>query len=83
MEWIREWDRAVRERDVAVVYDAGFYERAQARARDLEAHGAFHAWAVDLASAGLADGEDLTDGFVSGRDAAELRRLIKRCGGES
>jgi hypothetical protein len=41
--------------------------------------GADRAWAVDLAAAGLDDGEDLTGWFVKyGRSAADLRRLLNR-----
>lgn len=79
-----EWDWAIQGRTVAVAYDAGKFSEAQARARDLLQRGATRAWAVDLAAAGLGDGEDLTDWFVRyGRGAPELRGLINRRGGAS
>ena len=75
--WSPEWNRHVRGRQVAVVYDAGAFslEIAERRAREFVAAGACEAWAVEL---GLEKGEDATDWFVNyGRSADDLRRLIR------
>lgn len=77
--WKPPWDVRVKGRRVAVAYDAGSFDLAEKQATDLRAAGAEEAWAVDLASAGLRDGEDLTNWFVTyGRSSAELLTLIRR-----
>jgi hypothetical protein len=65
--------------DVAVIYDVGANTRRTVER--LRAAGAGQVSVVDLATAGLEDGEDMTDWFVSyGRTAADLRRLIRHAG---
>lgn len=79
--WASAWDRYLPGRRVAVVYDAGAGSLGAAaeRATKLREAGAEDAWAVALGSAGLRDGEDLTDWFVGhNRTAAELKALIRR-----
>jgi hypothetical protein len=66
-------------RRVAVVYDVGEEEAAAKTVEHLRHAGAREAWTVDLARAGLEDGEDLTDWFRTyGRTAGELRELVDR-----
>lgn len=78
--WKPEWDRYVVGRRVAIIYDAGSIEKARRRARELRDAGASDAWAIDLARAGLGEGEDVTDWLVKyGRSRDDLAELI---GGE-
>lgn len=77
--WDQSWNRVVVGCRVAVIYDAGEASLAKARklAEAFRAAGAETAWAVDLGAAGLDDGEDVTDWFVTyGRSREDLRRLI-------
>lgn len=79
--WASAWDRYLPGRRVAVVYDAGAgsLRAAAQRAAKLREAGAEDAWAVALGSAGLHDGEDLTDWFVHhNKTAADLKALIRR-----
>jgi hypothetical protein len=79
--WNVEWDERVVGRRVAVIYDAGSNSLRLARRTvdRLREAGAAAAWAVDLRRAGLTQGEDLTDWFVTyGRSADRLVRLIAR-----
>ncbi len=79
--WAAAWDRYLLGHRVAVVYDAGAgsLRAAAERAAKLREAGAEDAWAVALGSAGLQDGEDLTDWFVHhNKTAAELKGLIRR-----
>jgi hypothetical protein len=78
--WSSSWDRHIRRRRVVVLYDAGeqSFQLACDRARKLVAAGAMDAWAIDLRQAGLADGEDLTDWFLTYNFSVEkLIRLIR------
>ncbi|MDX6699594.1 MAG: hypothetical protein QOE65_2991 [Solirubrobacteraceae bacterium] len=78
-KWLDRWDRRVRRRRLAVVYDAG--ERAEAiaasRAEAL-CRAEVDAWPVQLSRAGLKPKEDVTDWFVRyGRSAEALKSLIR------
>lgn len=78
--WASAWDGYLPGRRVAVVYDAGAgsLRAAAQRAAKLREAGAEDAWAVALGSAGLHDGEDLTDWFVHhNKTAADLKALIR------
>lgn len=68
-----EWSAWFIGRHVAVLYDAGSYALAAERAVCLRREGARRAWPVDLP---LTKGEDVTDWFLAGQTAAELRDLI-------
>jgi hypothetical protein len=83
MGWLGNgaWDWAIRDRAVAIVYDAGrpAYLKAKAQAANLLRRGASDTWVVNLAAAGLKPNDDVSDWFVKyGRSAADLRRLIRR-----
>ena len=78
--WSPSWDRHIHRHRVAVTYDAGeqSFQLACDRARKLIAAGAMDAWAVDLREAGLTDGQDLTDWFLTYNFSVEkLIRLIR------
>jgi hypothetical protein len=77
MTFKEEWAPLFRGRRVPVIYDAGdARDAAYTAAGKLRAAGA-DAWVVDLASAGLKKGEDITDWFVTyGRNKADLIDLI-------
>lgn len=80
--WKPEWSSrllGLGVRRVAVIYDAGDALPESARvARKLRDAG-LHAQHFDLAQEGLADGEDLTDWFVTYElSADELQRVISR-----
>jgi hypothetical protein len=83
MTFKEEWARLFRGRRVPVVYDAvDARDAANGTAAKLCAAGA-DAWVVDLASAGLKNGEDITDWFVTyGRNKADLIDLILRSRGD-
>jgi AAA domain-containing protein len=73
--WNDEWNRVVRGREVAVVYDVGSFEQARKLAASFRAAGANEAWAVDLAVFGLDTGEDVSD-FLRCYEREPLRLLL-------
>jgi hypothetical protein len=78
--WRSEWDWAVKDRPVAVIYDAGARaeQQAEVRVAELLRAGA-KAWVVPLSEAGLDDGQDVTDWFVTcERSRVDLLALINR-----
>ncbi len=79
--WSQSWNRYAARRRIAVLYDAGqrSFRLACKRAAALVSAGAENAWAVDLRRAGLANGEDLTDWFVTyGFSTEKLLTLIRQ-----
>lgn len=79
--WSSSWNRYAAGRRIAVLYDAGEqpFQLARDRAVALVSAGAEHAWAVDLRSAGLTSGQDITDWFVTyGFSAGKLLQLIRQ-----
>lgn len=72
--WLPEWDKLVRKRRIAVMYDVGEERAMEARVTGLREAGAY-AWPVHLREA-MERGKDLTDWFVSGRSVEELISLI-------
>jgi hypothetical protein len=78
-KWPDAWDWMVKDRRVAVMFDADPREEQQAtsRAEQLRRAGAEDAWVVRLSTAGLGNGEDVTDWFVKyRRTKKDLIRLI-------
>jgi hypothetical protein len=79
--WSSSWDRHIARRSIAVLYDSGeqSFRLARNRAKALIVAGAAEAWAVDLRQAGLADGEDVTDWFLTYNfSVKKLVMLIRR-----
>jgi hypothetical protein len=78
--WRDEWAWMVVDRRVAVIFDADPREEDQAvsRAAELRRAGA-EAWPVRLSTAGLSNGEDISNWFVDqGRSRGELLAVINR-----
>jgi hypothetical protein len=78
--WSSSWNRHVDRGRIAVLYDAGErpFQLACDRADALVRAGAAEAWAVDLRQAGLANGEDVTDWFLTYNFSVEKLVMLIR-----
>ena len=73
--WKDEWTEYIGGCQVAIIYDPEGMPRARQLAQRLGRR-AKKAWAVDLSVAGLGPKEDLTDFFLYGGTARDLRKII-------
>lgn len=73
--WNEDWTRYVEDCLVPVLYDPEGLKRAQNLALILGRRAS--SWAVDLSLAGLGPKQDVTDFFVRGSTARELRQIIR------